>query len=126
MNADLIERNTAAHRNGEFCEKYAREVIPGLEWKNGIYDALLNGVPLDVKSCQAWYKRLNHPTSTRKAGMVTLYPEQDAELKEHHGLYFCIVHFGELVVKSFFVPAEKVPDRRQISWTTLQKLAVVV
>jgi|GEM_PF-3282508 len=126
MNADLIDRNTAAHRNGKFCEGYAREVIPGLEWVNGIYDALLNGVPLDVKSCQAWYERPNRPTSPRKAGMVTLYPEQDTELKAKHGMYFCIVHFGELVVKSFFVPADKVPERKQISWTTLQKLAVVV
>ncbi len=125
MNADLIARNTKACENGHFCEEYARRMIPGLEWVGGKYDALLNGVPLDVKGCEAWVFRAER-VSKRRAGRVTLGRDQKRELEENNGLYFCVVHIGELIIDSFLVPAVKVPEVEQVTWTTMQKLAEVV
>lgn len=126
MNADLICRNKKAVENGQFCEEYAKRLIPGLEWVGGIYDAILNGVPVDVKGCEAWYSINDNLYSGRRAGRVTLDSEQDAELKEKGGIYLCVVHFGEIVVNSFFVPAGKVKFQRQYSWKAFHKFAEVL
>lgn len=126
MNADSRERNTKASLNGRFCEEFAKRTVLGLEWVGKTCDFVVGDMPGDVKGCEAWYPRYDMPNAVRKAGMMTLEPGQDAELKAKNGVYFCVVHIGELVIKSFFVPAVKVPSRKQISWTTMQKLAEVV
>jgi hypothetical protein len=123
MNADLIDRNRKASDNGKFCEEFARRLLPSLEWIGGVYDAEINGVPLDVKGCEAWYPVKNNPYSDKRAGRVTLDIEQDTELKDKNGIYLCIVHFGEIVVNSFFVPAEKVKFQKQYSWKAFHKFA---
>ena len=127
MNPDYIERNTKACENGHFCEDYAKRVVPGLEWEGGLCDARLNGVPVDVKGCEAWYPRRDKPNADKRAGMFTLDYYQQKEIERENGFYFCIVHIGELVVKSFFVQACRIDYHRhaqkQVSWTTMQRLA---
>ena len=128
LNPEITERNTKAAENGYFCEEYAKRMIPGnLEWIDGTCDALWNGKKVDVKGCEAWYPRKDKPNATRRKGMFTLDFEQHAELEKEHGFYYCVVHIGELVVKSFFIPACKIDfqnhAQKRIAWTTMQKLA---
>jgi len=123
MDPSAIERNTKASLNGQFCEDYVKRNVPGIEWVGDTYDAMWNGKPVDVKGCEAWYDRHDLPNATRRAGRVTLEPEQKSEIEKGDGFYLCVVHIGELVIKSFFVPAVKVPDVKQLSWTTMQKIA---
>lgn len=129
MNASMIDRNTKACENGHFCEEYVKKIFPEIEWVGGTYDAVLNSIPVDVKGCEAWYAR-NDTRTLKRAGRVTLDSVQDAELKKLKGGYFCVVHFSDLIVNSFFVPAVRVEfsgsGKRQVSWTTIQKLAEVM
>lgn len=122
INPDSIEGNSKASLNGQFCEEYAKRMIPGLQWVGGVYDAEWNGTPVDIKGCEAWYTRVER-NGKRRSGRVTLDPAQKRELESGNGYYFCVVHIGELVINSFFVPAGNVPDSRQVSWTTMQRLA---
>lgn len=126
MNADLIERNTVASRNGFFWEEYAQRMLPGIQWVGGLYDATFNGRPVDIKSCEAWYKRYDVPNVHRRAGRFTLDADQDAKLKAEGGAYFFVIHIGELVVNSFLLPASKVQFCQQVAWTTLLKVAGAV
>lgn len=126
MNAEFVDRNTKAIENGQFCEEYAKRQLPGLKWVGGIYDAIFNGLPVDIKSCEAYYSRIDR-RSKRRSGMITLNEDQNKEIG--NGAYFCVVHCGELVIKSFFVPVANVEfDKplKQLAWTTMQKLAVAV
>ena len=125
LNSATIDRNTKASDNGKFCEDYAQRSIPGLKWVGGLYDALWNGHPVDIKGCEAWYSREDRG-GKRRAGRVTLEPEQKAEMEKGEGLYFVVVHIGELVINSFFVPAVRVPNSKQVSWTSMRSLAEAV
>jgi len=125
MNSATIDRNTKASDNGKFCEDYAKRMIPGLEWVGGLCDALWNGHPVDIKGCEAWYSREDRG-GKRRAGRVTLEPEQKAEMEKGDGLYFVVVHIGELVINSFFVPAVRVPNSKQVSWTSMRSFAEAV
>lgn len=126
MNSPISDRNRKAVENGQFCEDYAKRQLPGLKWVDGIYDAVFNGLPIDIKGCEVYYSRGDRG-SKRRSGMVMLNEGQNREIG--NGWYFIVVHYGELVVKSFFVQASKVEfDKplKQLAWTTMQKLAVAV
>jgi len=117
----------SAKENGNFCEDYAKRIIPGLEWIDGTYDALLDGhIPVDVKGCEAWIGRSDRD-GKRRAGQIKLRYDQNKEIAEGHGLYFCIVHIGQLVVDYFFVRAEMIdyPNdvRKSVTWTTMRDIA---
>ena len=126
MNADLIDRNTAASQNGAFCEDYAKRRLPGIEWIGGLCDAQFGSRPIDVKGCEVWYSREDKPNAIRRAGRFTLIEEQHNELMSKGGFYFFIIHVGELVIKSFLVPASKIPFHRQVSWTSVKRFAEMV
>lgn len=126
MDPSAIDRNTKASLNGQFCEEFAIRNVPGLEWVGGLFDATWNGKPVDVKGCEAWYSRSDR-VGQRRAGQVTLEQNQDSEIKKLDGLYFCVVHIGQLVVDSFFVPAVKIEfhsgSTKRVSWPTMQKIS---
>ena len=131
MNSATIDRNTKASENGYFCEDFARRNLPGkLEWINGTCDAEWNGKKVDVKGCEAWCYRSDKPHATRRKGRFALDSAQHEELENGDGFYFCVVHIGELVVKSFLVPACNIDFQNQtqkrVTWTTMQRFAEVV
>lgn len=125
MNACLVDRNTTASQNGLFCEEYVRRMFPGLVWKGELCDAQYGNIPVDVKGCEAWYSREDKPHATKRAGRFTLIEEQHAELIAKNGFYLFVVHIGELIVKSILVSASKISFHKQVSWTTVLKLAEV-
>ena len=57
---------------------------------------------------------------------ATIDRNTKAYMEKGDGFYFVVVHIGELVINSFFVPAVRVPNSKQVSWTSMRSLAEAV
>ncbi len=107
MNSEKIDSNVRASRNGKAFEEYVKRLLPDITFLNGQFDAVLNGIPLEIKSCQATITDHSH-NNTQRSGRFVFQAEQHEALQKAGGAYLFIVHVEEEPLLSFREVAEDV------------------
>lgn len=117
------ESNIIASRNGREMEK-AVLLYMGLEHIGQPVDSSLEGIPLEVKSCQIRIGDNSHSNNCR-SGRIVFESEQLKYLKANDGILVCIVHEDYVVHHSWMMKAELVQlqefgGNRSVPWPTVR------
>jgi len=126
--------NATASHNGAEMEAFVRSMLPSATitaGKDGI-DGDLEGVPLEIKSCQVCITDNSHPFTGKRSGRFVFSGDQHNALLESGGEYLLIVHKEGSPFLGFRAPASclNLPDftgNRAVSWRVIvSQLAEVV
>ncbi|AKB47409.1 hypothetical protein MSKOL_1632 [Methanosarcina sp. Kolksee] len=103
------ESQTAAAQNGCTMENIIKQLYPGAKLEyTGLIDATINGVRVEIKSCQEHVRDSNNSGGTR-SGRFVFNEEQHKALIENNGEYIFLVHTAGVPFLFFRVPARNVP-----------------
>lgn len=103
------ESQTAASQNGCTMEGIIKQLYPGAKLEyTGLIDATINGVRVEIKSCQEHVRDSNNSGGTR-SGRFVFNEEQHQALIENNGEYIFLVHNAGNPFLFFRVPARNVP-----------------
>jgi len=118
--------NDKQKTNGQWAEAYAYNRLLHMYpnervlFVDTLYDILIEGVPVEVKSCQRYVKAVDRRGGKRR-GRFKLEKEQHEYLIKNNGLYLFIVH-DKLKKKGIaLIPASKVPFKPQLCWSTVMR-----
>lgn len=102
------ESQTAAAQNGCNMERIIQQLYPGAKLEyTGLIDATINGVRVEIKSCQEHVRDSNNSGGTR-SGRFVFNEEQHKALIENNGEYIFLVHTAGVPFLFFRVPARNV------------------
>ncbi len=86
-----MNSNALAHHNGREIETTICQLLNIERLDEHHYDAILDGHPLEIKSCQEWIGDSSH-NNGRRSGRFQLNEEQHQYLVENDGIYAFVVH----------------------------------
>ena len=114
------ESNKRAKENGRKAEELADELLADLLIVNKLLDGILDGRPIEIKSCQEFVKNQGR----WRHGRFQLLKKQHEELLKRDGLYLFIVFRENKEHYLLFLPARLVKypsdkDAYVITWTKL-------
>lgn len=114
------ESASRSNLNGKTMESKICELIPSFEYQGGEIDGILDGVLVEIKSCQ--YK-VKHGQYTR-AGRMFFTQEQHKTLLAKNGVYILLVQDDSEVIHSKIVKAallftEFEKQYKTCSWTSI-------
>lgn len=123
--------NARASRNGEAIEEYVRRLLPDIHFLDGLFDAELDGTPLEVKSCQMTVTDNSHKNTRKRSGRFLFVSTQHNALQKAGGEYLFIVHEEGTPKISFRAAAEKLglPDFsgcKSVAWRSVARKFVEV
>lgn len=103
-----VESQTAAAQNGCTMEHIIQRLYPNAKLEyTGIIDATIDGVRVEIKSCQDRVRDSNNSGGTR-SGRFVFSEEQHKTLIENNGEYIFLVHNTGVPFIFFRVPARNV------------------
>ena len=117
---NVAERNKKAKLNGILGEQLSADLFAQLVLVNELLDAITDGRPVEIKTCQEYVKSGNQ----YKHGKFVLVKKQHEELVERDGLYLFVVLRENGEHYMLFLPACLVPyptDKPLYTktWTTI-------
>jgi hypothetical protein len=103
--ADTVtfESNTLASRNGKAIEK-SIALYMGVPLDGQPVDAVLDGKPLEIKSCQQYITDVGSHKS-RRSGRFVFNEEQHKYLLQNNGIYALVVRMGDIVIHTRLIKA---------------------
>lgn len=124
-----VESNILAAHNGIEMENIIKSLYPGaiFEYK-GIIDFSINGVRVEVKSCQETINASGN-TNGHRSGRFCFTDFQHQTLIENCGEYIFLVHKENIPVVYLRVPARKLKlgkfaGVKAVCWKSIVKAAV--
>jgi hypothetical protein len=96
-----MNHNSTASRNGHTIESWVCDFLGIPHDPNVIADAILDGHPLEIKSCQEWIGDSSH-TNCRRSGRFQFNEEQHKYLVENNGIYAFVVHVDGEIKRTCF------------------------
>jgi len=124
-----IESQTAAATNGCTMEGIIKQLYPGAKLEyTGLIDATIDGVRVEIKSCQERVKDSNNSGGTR-SGRFVFSEDQHKTLIENNGDYIFLVHNAGVPFLFFRAPAKNIslPDFsgiKSVCWKSIIKEAI--
>jgi len=118
------ESQTAAAQNGCNMERIIQQLYPGAKLEyTGLIDATIDGVRVEIKSCQDHVKDSSTSGGTR-SGRFVFNEEQHKTLIENSGEYIFLVHTAGVPFLFFRVPARNVTlsefsGVKSVCWKTI-------
>jgi hypothetical protein len=91
-----LESNTIASRNGKLVEQ-SIALYMGVPWEGKPVDAVLDGKPLEIKSCQQYITDMGSARN-RRSGRFVFNEEQHEYLLQNDGIYALVVRTGDTVI----------------------------
>jgi len=116
--------NLTAAQNGITMENIIRALYPQAEFEyRGLIDLSIDGVRVEIKSCQDKTKD-NHNSAGTRSGRFCFNDLQHQELIENSGEYILLVHRGGIPFLYFRVPAHcldlgEFSGIKSVCWKTL-------
>lgn len=123
MSSDSLG-NLTASQNGCTMESIIRTLYPGADFDyKGLIDLTINGVRVEIKSCQDKIKD-NHNSAGTRSGRFCFKDIQHQELIENQGEYILLVHRDGVPFLYFRVPANcldlgNFTGIKSVCWKTL-------
>jgi hypothetical protein len=118
------ESNALANHNGRMIEEIVQTLLPELQYVGKELDAVYQGHPLEIKSCQRTCKRSDRG-KTARAGRFWFRADQDHVLKEEDGFYALVVHDKGNLHFFYLVEARKLladfSGAMTVSWNTIAR-----
>jgi hypothetical protein len=96
VGAVTLESNALASRNGKLVEQ-SIALYMGVSWEGKPVDAVLDGKPLEIKSCQQYITDMGSARNKR-SGRFVFNEEQHRYLLENNGIYALVVRTGDIVI----------------------------
>ncbi len=96
-----MNSNALAHHNGREIETTICQLLNIERLDEHHYDAILDGHPLEIKSCQEHITDIHNANGWR-SGRFKLNEEQDKYLKENNGIYAFVVHVDGEIKRTCF------------------------
>lgn len=124
-----VESQTAAAQNGCTMEGIIKQLYPGAKLEyTGLIDATIDGIRVEIKSCQEHVKDSNNSGGTR-SGRFVFNEEQHKILIESNGEYIFLVQNAGIPFLFFRVPARNIslPDFsgiKSVCWRSIIKGAI--
>jgi len=85
------ESNALANYNGRMVEEIVQTLLPEMQYVGEELDAVYQGRPLEIKSCQRTCHRSDRCKGER-SGRFWFREDQDKALKDEDGYYALVVH----------------------------------
>lgn len=123
------DSNAQALSNGHEMENIVKALYPGAEFRyKGLIDFSINGIRVEVKSCQDQINASGSPNGIR-SGRFCFVDFQHEILLENNGEYIFLVHRDGVPIIYLRVPANKLKlgkwtGVKAICWKTVIKGAV--
>jgi hypothetical protein len=124
-----LESNALAANNGCEMERIIQALYPGAHFEyKGIIDFSIDGVRVEVKSCQEFINASGNPEGIR-SGRFCFTDIQHQTLIENSGEYILLVHRGGIPIIYVRVQASKIKlgkfsGVKAVCWKTAIKGAV--
>lgn len=118
------ESNTLANHNGRMIEEIVQTLLPELQYVGKDLDAVYQGRPLEIKSCQKRCRAADTGKMER-SGRFWFRGDQDEKLKEEDGFYALVVHDQGNLHFFYLAEARKLlkdfSGATTVSWNTIAR-----
>ena len=114
-----------ANTNGCAMEDIVQSLYPHSTFSRvGLIDMFIDGVPVEIKSCQKYVKNYENGETTRRRGRFHLREEQHKQLLAMEGDYIFIVQEDQKIifyarVKANTLKEVKFRNETTLTWTSI-------
>jgi hypothetical protein len=102
-----LESNALASKNGRTIENQMCDFLGCACNSKEIVDSELDGMPLEIKSCQEFIT-VSGSSGVRRRGRFIFNEEQDQYLKKNGGIYALVVHCDGVIKRTRLLKASLV------------------